>query len=80
MKYTGKHQTNIAGEWRVGDIVIEKRKVKEYFLCNVCLIKIDQPLSNGYFLYECPESGLEKRSPQSRFLNITEMQRALGRV
>lgn len=86
-----KHQTNIAGEWRIGDIVIENREIERpHFctakwpavphFCTATLIVVDQVYNDGSFDYECPSSGVEKRSPQTRFTNISEMKRALGRV
>jgi len=76
-----KHQTNIAGEWRIGDIVIENREIERPHFCTATLIVVDQVYNDGSFDYECPSSGgVEKRSPQTRFTNISKMKRALGRV
>lgn len=75
-----KHQTNIAGEWRIGDIVIENREIERPHFCTATLIVVDQVYNDGSFDYKCPSWGVEKRSPQTRFTNISKMKRALGRV
>ena len=39
-----KHQTNIAGEWRIGDIVIENREIERPHFCTATLIVVDSGL------------------------------------
>ncbi|NBT89149.1 MAG: hypothetical protein EBT51_12765, partial [Flavobacteriaceae bacterium] len=69
-----------AGEWRNGDLVVEKRDLERVTAVTLDLIRVDNVLHGNMFEYECNYSGVIKRSPQARFINITEMQRALGRI
>ena len=77
MAKTGKHPTNIAGEWRNNDLVYDKfchdkifvfaydKKIKKY------IITKDSALITYYE---------HLASLQANYINITEMQRALGRL
>lgn len=75
MTKTGKHQTNIAGEWRVGDLLIYTNEKGSKFLGTVEQVGI---CSDFHFAEW--HTGYVKFLPKSDCINITEMQRALGRV
>ena len=75
MTKTGKHLTNCAGEWRVGDFIMHTTGhfiMKVLFIGSVS-IKVDC-MTFGEGVEDVP---LELKK---KYINITEMQRALGRV
>jgi hypothetical protein len=77
----GTHKTNIAGEWRKGDLICYKENYLSfvYEIITPCKMhpkgKICLRDKQGYYDYMNPQI-----KNNSNYINITEMQRALGRA
>tara|TARA_A200000159_G_C7254383_1_gene310233 strand:+ start:564 stop:785 length:222 start_codon:yes stop_codon:yes gene_type:complete len=72
-----KHQTNIAGEWSVGD------KIIDHEIDDNLVFTLNRIENCFYYLYDKNQQLVGKWDEddiKSGFTNITEMQRALGRV
>ena len=75
-----KHQTNVAGDWRVGDILL----INDLRTVRIERIEGGLVLCSGYCyskFFKYKESELEKfRVKGVNIDNITEMKRALGKA
>jgi hypothetical protein len=76
-----KHQTNCAGDWRVGDYIVG---LNTMLMCKIIdidnnnMISLFKMLKRGSFVEDINKyTQLELETVG--FVNITEMQRALGR-
>jgi hypothetical protein len=78
MTKTGKHPTNIAGDWKENDMIVVNK-----FDGNVSNLleeiwRIKKMHQDGTFIM-C-RGKVCKKTKKYDYINITEMQRALGRV
>ena len=70
-----RHQTNIVGEWRVGDIIIQCESI-------LFIIHSFHKDGNRVYVTEPNERGIESifLSEKEHYINVSEMKRALGRA
>lgn len=73
MTKTGKHPTNIAGEWKEDDLIMHR---------GYLYVERVMSITKNYIRISSERRRVEriKLEEKCHYLNITEMQRALGRV